>query len=203
MATQGFLFHWNGEFSSVCWFPVHIFHCRLLIKKRTEQISVFLYEWTREKHNRWFGVAADHVISTDLQDQKFSTSIVSTMAEQRSWSRCWDSGWNNKQSIRNNNHRITEQRLNNNHNSAEKRCRIYWKSWTFKNMALVKMIPVLIILSYPLLLFRHLLHLIRRQNWAWLLVKILHICGGQCCTRATKGTSFPHQSNCCCIQTTG
>ena len=31
-------------------------------------------------------------------------------------------------------------------------------------MALVKMIPVLIILSCPLLLFRHLLHLIRRQN---------------------------------------
>ena len=31
-------------------------------------------------------------------------------------------------------------------------------------MALVKMIPVLIIFSYPLLLFRHLLHLIRRQN---------------------------------------
>ena len=38
---------------------------------------------------------------------------------------------------------------------------------------------------------------------AWLLVKILHICGGQCCTWATPSTSFPHQSNCCCIQTTG
>ena len=38
---------------------------------------------------------------------------------------------------------------------------------------------------------------------AWLLVKSLHICGGQCCTWATRGTSFPHQSNCCCIQTTG
>ena len=27
-------------------------HCRLLIKKRTGQISVLLFEWTREKHNR-------------------------------------------------------------------------------------------------------------------------------------------------------
>ena len=44
MATQGFL-------SFVCWFAVHILHCRLLIKKRTEQISVLLYEWTQEKHN--------------------------------------------------------------------------------------------------------------------------------------------------------
>ena len=33
------------------WFAVHILHCRLLIKKRTEQISVLLYDWTREKHN--------------------------------------------------------------------------------------------------------------------------------------------------------
>ena len=33
-------------------FAVHILHGRLLIKKRTEQISVLLYEWTREKHNR-------------------------------------------------------------------------------------------------------------------------------------------------------
>ena len=81
MATQGFLFHWNGEFSSVSWFAVHILHGRLLIKKRTEQISVLLYEWTREKHNRSFGVAAFHVISTELRDQKFSASIVSTMAE--------------------------------------------------------------------------------------------------------------------------
>ena len=40
-----------------------------------------LYEWTREKHNRSFGVAADHIISTELRDQKFSASIVSTMAE--------------------------------------------------------------------------------------------------------------------------
>ena len=51
VATQGFLFHWNGEFSSVCWFAIHILHGRLLIKKRTEQISVLLFEWTREKHN--------------------------------------------------------------------------------------------------------------------------------------------------------
>ena len=75
------MLHWNGEFSSVCWFAVHILHGQLLIKKRTEQISVLLYEWTREKHNRSFGVAADHVISTELRDQKFSASIVSTMAE--------------------------------------------------------------------------------------------------------------------------
>ena len=46
MATQGFC-HWNGEFSSVCWFAVHILHGRLLIKETTEQISVLLYEWTR------------------------------------------------------------------------------------------------------------------------------------------------------------
>ena len=47
--------HSNGEFGSVCWFAVHIVHCRLLIKKRTEQISVLLYEWTREKHNSQMG----------------------------------------------------------------------------------------------------------------------------------------------------
>ena len=72
-----------GTESSVCWFAVHILHCRLLIKKRTEQISVLLYEWTREKQYRSFDVAADHVISlsTELRDQKFSVSIVSTIAE--------------------------------------------------------------------------------------------------------------------------
>ena len=47
---KGFFFHWKGGFSSVCWFAVHILHCRLLIEKRTKQISVLLYEWTREKH---------------------------------------------------------------------------------------------------------------------------------------------------------
>ena len=55
-ATQGFLLHWNGEFSSVCWFAVHILHGRLLIKKRTEQISVLLYEWTRKKHNSYLSL---------------------------------------------------------------------------------------------------------------------------------------------------
>ena len=50
-------------------------------KNRTDQRAS--YEWTREKHNRSFGVAADHVISTELRDQKFSASIglVSMMAE--------------------------------------------------------------------------------------------------------------------------
>ena len=46
---------------------------------------MLLYEWTREKHNRSFGIAAVHVISMELRDQKFSASraraIVSTMAE--------------------------------------------------------------------------------------------------------------------------
>ena len=44
---------------------------------------MLLYEWTREKHNRAFGVAANHIISTELRDQKFSASrsIVSAMAE--------------------------------------------------------------------------------------------------------------------------
>ena len=42
---------------------------------------MLLYEWTREKHNRSFGAAADYVISTELRDQKFFISIVSTMAE--------------------------------------------------------------------------------------------------------------------------
>ena len=42
---------------------------------------MLLYEWTREKHNISFGVAADHVIATESRDQKFSASIVSTMAE--------------------------------------------------------------------------------------------------------------------------
>ena len=41
------------------------------------------------------------------------------------------------------------------------------------------------------------------RTMTWLLVKILYICGGQCCTWATQGTRFHHQSNCCCIQTTG
>ena len=42
---------------------------------------MLLYEWAREKHNRSFGVADNHLISTELRDQKFSTSIVSTKAE--------------------------------------------------------------------------------------------------------------------------
>ena len=42
---------------------------------------MLLFEWTREKHNRSFCVAADHVMSTELRDQKFSASIVSTMAK--------------------------------------------------------------------------------------------------------------------------
>ena len=46
-----FVFIGIWEFSSVCWFAVHILHRRLWIKKRTWQISVLLYEWTREKHN--------------------------------------------------------------------------------------------------------------------------------------------------------
>ena len=80
---------WNWEFSSVCWLAVHILHCRLLIKKRTEQISVLLYEWTREKHNRSSGVAADHVISTELRDHKFSERSEAF----RIYS--FDDGWNN------------------------------------------------------------------------------------------------------------
>ena len=49
VATQGFLFHWNGEFSSVCWFAVHILHGRLLNKEknRTDQ-SASLRVDTRE-----------------------------------------------------------------------------------------------------------------------------------------------------------
>ena len=48
---------------------------------------MLLYEWTREKHNRSFGVTdigisrTGYVISTELPDQKFFASIVSTMAE--------------------------------------------------------------------------------------------------------------------------
>ena len=45
------MFHWNGECQFCLLISVHILHCRLSIKKRTEQISVLLYEWTREKHN--------------------------------------------------------------------------------------------------------------------------------------------------------
>ena len=41
VATQGLLFHWNGEFSSVCWFAVHILHCRLLIRKEPNRSACF------------------------------------------------------------------------------------------------------------------------------------------------------------------
>ena len=47
---------------SVCWFAVHILHCRLLIKKRTQQICVFLYEWTREKHNILITVCVSAIV---------------------------------------------------------------------------------------------------------------------------------------------
>ena len=48
MATQDFLF--IGIEGSVLFVGLLyiILHCRLLIKKRTKQISVLLYEWTRE-----------------------------------------------------------------------------------------------------------------------------------------------------------
>ena len=40
---KAFSLRLNGEFSSVCWFAVHILHYRLSREKRTEQISVLLY----------------------------------------------------------------------------------------------------------------------------------------------------------------
>ena len=61
--------------SSVCWFTVHILHCWLLIKKRTEQIRVHLYEWTREKHNspcksRFFYIKVQLVCSLMKADKR-------------------------------------------------------------------------------------------------------------------------------------
>ena len=145
---------------------------------------MLLYEWTREKHNRSFGVAADHVISTELRDQKFSASIVSTMAEtteliklladqiqvQRQQMEQQAQQHRVEMEQHSQQHRVEmeqqakymEQQIEQQSQKTEQRCRIYWNSWTFKNMALVKMIPEFIILSCPLLLFRHLLHLIRR-----------------------------------------
>ena len=102
---------------------------------------MLLYEGTGEKHNRSFGVAADHVISTELRDHKFSASIVSTMAEttelikllvdqiqvkrkqMEQQAECME-----QQSQQ---HRVEMEQqtqqivVNDNHSSAEKRCRIY------------------------------------------------------------------------------
>ena len=90
MATQGFCLDWNGEFSSVCWFAVHILHGRLLIKKRTQQISVLLYERTREKHNRSFGVvdnSARRLAGQSLEHHTLSHWYESTREKPR-----WESG---------------------------------------------------------------------------------------------------------------
>ena len=45
--------HWNWEFSSVCWFAVHILQCRLLIKKRTDQRASLRVDTRETQQIRW------------------------------------------------------------------------------------------------------------------------------------------------------
>ena len=86
-------------------------------KNRTDQRASLRVD-TRETQQIIWRRRQDHVISTELRDQKFSASrsIVSTMAETTELIRfkSRDSRWNNKRSI-----------WNDNHSSTEKRCRIY------------------------------------------------------------------------------
>ena len=175
---------------------------------------MLLYEWTREKHNRSTGVAnigptvgfpaQEYVTSTELPDQKFFC-IYS-----------FDDGWNNgadqvacrpdtspetadgttitaTQSRDGATSRAPQRRDADSTETLTRSKTWHWWRWfQYSSSSAVHCCDPSICCFW-----------FNIRTVAWLLVKILHICGGQCCTWATPSTSFPHQSNCCGVQTTG
>ena len=56
------LVHWNGEFISVCWFAVHILHCRLLIKKEPNRLACFFTSGHERNTTDWKGERASRLV---------------------------------------------------------------------------------------------------------------------------------------------